>query len=74
MKTYSEEIKNNFSKWIKAIDSEPSESYDPKYKSWKSKEKRCGNNFESACKSEGLNYLEVYKELLGNNPMVINQY
>lgn len=74
MKTYSEKIHSLFTKWIAAINDEPSESYDPKYKSWKAKEKRCANNFESACKAEDLNYLEAYKELLGNKPMVINQY
>lgn len=65
MENYSDQIVKAYNKWISIIESEPSESYDPKYQSWKAKQKRAANIFEAVCKSQNLNYLEVYKELTG---------
>ena len=73
MKTYSNFIKGCFKTWITVIELQPDNEYSPEYPKWKRRDKLAGNKFEAAYKAEGLNYLEVYKDLLGNEPMIINR-
>lgn len=73
MKTYSKFITNCFKTWITVIEFQPNEEYSPEYPKWKRRDKVAGNKFEAACKAEGLNYIDVYSDLLGNEPMLINR-
>lgn len=64
MKTYSDEIIKAFNKWSNLSLEEPENETSKEYKNWKRKSNQAGNKFEKLCKENGLNYLDVYKELL----------
>lgn len=68
MKTYSEEIVKAFQKWSNLSVEEPENETTKEYKNWKVRSNKWGNKFEKLCKEQGLNYIDVYSELL--NPLL----
>lgn len=66
METYSKQIRKAFETWSELSQFEPENETTNEYKNWKRRNSVAGNKFEALCKSEGLNYCEVYKELLGD--------
>lgn len=67
MGTYSKLITDAFNKWSELSQFEPENETTKEYANWKRRNRLAGNKFETACKSVGLNYIEVYKELCGPN-------
>jgi len=64
MEKYSQQIRNAFRTWSELAVLEPENETTKEYANWKRRNRVAGNKFEALCKSEGLYYIEVYKELL----------
>lgn len=67
METYSNFIKGCFKTWSTLCELQPENETSKEYANWKRRDRVAGNKFEAACKAEGLNYIEVYKDLCGPN-------
>lgn len=64
MKSYSEEIITAFNEWANMSFEESDNETTKDYKNWERKSHEIGNKFENLCKTNRLNYLKVYQELL----------
>lgn len=73
METYSKQIRNAFRTWSTLCELQPENECGKEYANWKRRDRVAGNKFELICKSEGLNYIEVYKELCGPNIISANE-
>lgn len=64
MNTYSEQIIKAYNNWMAKVEVEPRDEWHEKYKSSRRNSKRAGDKFESLCKAEGFNYIEVASDLV----------
>jgi hypothetical protein len=71
MEKYSKEIVKAYNKWSNLSLEEPQSETSKEHQSWKRRDRLAANKFEKLCKESGLNYLEVYKELLGKINLTI---
>lgn len=67
---YSKEIVKAYNNWISKQESEDVQEWHPKYKQLQAASKRAGNKFEAICKASGLNYCNVYSDLMGKITLV----
>lgn len=73
MEKYSKLIRGAFNKWSTLCELQPENESTKEYANWKRRDRVAGNKFEAVCKAEGLNYIEVYKELCGPNVISANE-